>query len=107
MAWTYSNAIGGVKVLVPQELSAEATQVLEAGAGALNEPSPLVPPLADVASDKCHRCGSTTFASRPQGIGFAVLSWLTVGFPITSAARRRYCAGCGEPDDGGAAKHLT
>ena len=104
MAWTYSNAIGGVKVLVPQARSAEALQVLEAGAGALDEPSPLMPPPADGASGACPRCGGTAFGSRPRGVGVAILSWLTVGFPITSAARRRYCLRCGAPDDDSAAR---
>ena len=38
MAWTYSNAIGGVKVLVPEEHVGEAKALLETDAEIL-EPS--------------------------------------------------------------------
>jgi hypothetical protein len=99
MAWTYSNAVGGVKVVVPEERADEALQMLQAGADPLEEPFTLGPRPAHEASDTCRRCGAGVFASRPRGLRFAMLSWLTLGFPISSATRRRYCEQCGAPDD--------
>lgn len=99
MAWTYSNAIGGVQVVVPEEQAEEAARILQSVAGPLD--GPLAPgPPPDDASDTCRTCGASAFASRPRGLRFAILSWLMVGIPISSATRRRYCAACGAPDDG-------
>jgi ribosomal protein L37E len=100
MVWTYSNAIGGVKVVVPEERADEATQILQSGADPLEGPFALGPRPADEASDACRRCGASAFASRPRGLWFAILSWLMVGIPVSSARRRRYCGACGAPDDG-------
>jgi len=99
MAWTYSNAVGGVKVVVPEERADEAVQILQAGADPLEGPFALGPRPSHDASDTCRRCGAGVFASRPRGVRFAILSWMTLGFPISSATRRRYCEQCGAPDD--------
>ena len=100
MAWTYSNAIGGVTVAVPEERAAEAAQILGAVADPMDRAPADGPQPSGEAADACGRCGATEFASRPRGLRFAIVSWLMVGFPISAATRRRYCARCGAPDDG-------
>ncbi len=102
MDWTYSNAIGGVKVLVPEDRSDEARELLASGAEAIEEP------FTDNNTDKvdldtCRRCGGCVFTSRPAAGWFAMLSWLTFGFPLGSPKRHRYCRECGEPAGGNSA----
>jgi hypothetical protein len=93
MTWTYSNAVGGVKVMVPEYRLEEARSVLASGAIV-----DLPPPIAgDDGSDSCARCGSREFESRLPGKRLAILSWLLFGFPLASPVRRRYCRKCGEP----------
>jgi len=100
MTWTYSNAVGGVKVLVPPHRLEEARSVLESGAII-----DLPPPIAEDeeidprGGDTCRHCGSREFESRLPGKRLAILSWLLIGFPLASPVRRRYCRKCGEPTD--------
>jgi ribosomal protein L37E len=99
MAWTYSNAVGGVQVVVAEERAEEAALILQSGAAPLDGPFAPGPRPLQEAADVCRRCGAAAFTSQPRGRLFAILSWLMVGFPISSATRRRYCAACGAPDD--------
>lgn len=98
MTWTYSNAVGGVKVLVPGDRLDEARSVLASGAIV-----DLPPPIEDGddidqgGSETCHRCGSREFESRLPGKRFAILSWLLIGFPLASPVRKRFCRKCGAP----------
>jgi ribosomal protein L37E len=98
MTWTYSNAVGGVKVLVPADRLEEARSLLESGAIVDLPPqsSPDEEP-DDAENETCPRCGSREFESRLPGKRFAILSWLLIGFPLASPVRRRYCRRCGEP----------
>ena len=98
MTWLDSNAVGGVKVVVPEDRLEEARSVL--GSGAIVA----VPPPNDAdhesdngGSDTCVRCGSREFESRLPGKRLAIISWLLIGFPLASPFRRRYCRRCGEP----------
>jgi hypothetical protein len=98
MTWTYSNAIGGVKVLVPADRLEEAKSLLESGA--IVDLPPASGPDGETdtgGSDTCPRCGSREFESRLPGKRFAILSWLLIGVPLASPWRRRYCRKCGEP----------
>lgn len=99
MTWTYSNAVGGVKVLVPEDQFDEARSVLEEDAVALEgETADSTPGAADaVSGDTCARCGSNDFESRLPAKRLAILSWLTIGVPLGSPLRRRYCRQCGAP----------
>jgi putative signal transducing protein len=98
MTWMYSNAVGGVKVLVPGERLEEARSLLESGTIVD------LPPVngsddesQSSGSDACPRCGSREFESRLPGKRLAILSWLLIGFPLGPPFRRRYCRRCGEP----------
>jgi hypothetical protein len=96
MDWTYSNAVGGVKVLVPEDRLEEARLLLESVAE-LDDPSATGREGEDVGAewDVCQRCGSTEFESRLPGKRFAILSWLVFGVALGSPPRRRYCRRCG------------
>jgi hypothetical protein len=84
MYWLYSNAIGGVKVLVPEAQAEEARHVLASCIEDVEAPLPSEPDHAVDAADRdsCPRCGSPDVTSRPAGLRFAVLSWLTIGLPL-------------------------
>ena len=98
MTWTYSNAVGGVKVLVPADRLEEAKSLLESGAIVDLPPASSPDGETDTGgSDTCPRCGSRDFESRLSGKRFAILSWLLIGVPLASPRRRRYCRKCGEP----------
>jgi hypothetical protein len=98
MTWTYSNAVGGVKVLVPADRLEEARSLLESGA-IVDLPPPGGPDDEpdNAGIETCPRCGSREFESRLPGKRFAILSWLLLGFPLASPVRRRYCRRCGAP----------
>jgi len=99
MTWTYSNAVGGVKLLVHEDRLDEAMSVLEQGAVVLEEPVTSSPDSAAdaVVSDTCQRCGSHDFESRLPAKRLAILSWLMIGVPLGAPLRRRYCRQCGAP----------
>lgn len=98
MTWTYSNAVGGVKVLVQADRLEEAKSLLESGAIVDLPPASSSYGETDTGgSDTCPRCGSREFESRLPGKRFAILSWLLIGVPLASPRRRRYCRKCGEP----------
>ena len=91
--WLYSNAIGGVKVLVEEaDLQAAQEALLERGdADLLSQPSDQAP-LAN--GDGCPTCGSS--AVRPSRVhrNAAAISLLT-GLPLIAWRRSWVCAGCG------------
>ena len=91
--WLYSNAIGGVKVLVEEadlETAREALQ--ERGGADFLSQLPDQAPLAN--GDACPTCGSS--AVRPSRVhrNAAAISLLT-GLPLIAWRRRWVCAACG------------
>jgi hypothetical protein len=92
--WLWSNAVGGVKVLVASEDTAAAKAVLdvpaEVDAGAIPESSR----LTDV--DGCPRCGSRDVRPFTAGRRLSVLSWILAGLPLFPVRRRMRCEGCGK-----------
>lgn len=98
MDWFYSNAVGGVKLLVPPDRVAEARQLLttEATIGD-HERADLTQSGAPAATDVCERCGGADFDSVLPGKHLAFLSWLTIGVPIGPVRRVRRCKRCGAP----------
>lgn len=98
MTWTYSNAVGGVKVLVHEDRLDEAMSLLEQDAVALEGAPGPSDAAADAADgDTCRRCGSHDFESKLPARRLAILSWLTIGVPLGTPLRRRYCRQCGAP----------
>ena len=88
--WMYSNAVGGVKVLVPPELAGAARQVLENTA--VSEPTT----TADSRPmPSCPRCGAVDLKATTHGQRPSFLTWLLLGFPLVPVLRRTLCLSCG------------
>jgi len=65
MIWLYSNAVGGVKALVPDERSEEAESLLTTHAGMDGPPPSVSGADADRRNgDICERCGGAEFESK-------------------------------------------
>jgi hypothetical protein len=86
--WLWSNALGGVKVQVPESEVAEALGVLRTGES--DEPDGQDMPQATL----CPVCGSadTHYYLDKRG---SFLTWLVLGIPVMPAISKRECAGCG------------
>lgn len=84
MDWMFSNAVGGVKVVI-EEADAEAAREI------LEEPS------ADLPGDRpvCPACSSTNTAPDEGPRRVAFLSLLVAGFPFLFAKHRWKCGDCG------------
>ena len=84
--WLWSNAMGGVKVRVPESATEQARRImgLEPGEGADPAESALV----------CPACGShrSHYFSDKRG---TFLTWLLVGVPLVPVLARRVCDDCG------------
>jgi hypothetical protein len=83
--WLWSNALGGVKVQVPESQADEARLILEA------EPEcEIDAPAAAV----CPGCGGghTRYYLDKRG---SFLTWLILGVPVIPAFSRMVCADCG------------
>lgn len=98
--WLFSNAMGGIRVQVPQEYVAKATELLE------RDESEAVEAVADETADqdweepepRCPVCGGqlemTMSGRRP-----AFLGWLVLGFPVGRLKRTLRCMRCGREVD--------
>lgn len=97
MDWALSNAVGGVKVLVPEDRLEEARQILATAAIVAKEDQP--PAAAPAAGDVCWKCGGDAFDSKLSGKGWWLFTLVTIGVPIGNFKRRRFCRNCGAPAD--------
>ena len=86
MNWLYSNAIGGVKVRVPESLAAEAQELLASKA----EPSP----TDETAADACPECGGKNTGDFLDKRG-ACLTLLLLGLPLLLPREKKRCRDCG------------
>jgi len=86
--WLWSNALGGVKVQVPESEVAEALGIL--GTERSDEPDEPDVPRATV----CPGCGSshTRYFLDKRG---TFLTWLVLGVPVMPAISKRVCDDCG------------
>lgn len=85
--WLYANAVGGIKLQVPESDVAEARDLLGAGGNSHDEPAD--PP------GTCPRCGSNA-PTRPRLSRAALLvSVLLLCLPLPSILSRRCCGACG------------
>jgi len=96
--WLYSNAVGGVKLLVPSDLVDEAVAVLDTPATQrpqkLTRVGDLAPPVA-APHDACGRCGGTEFEPTAPGRRWAALTWLVMGVPLWRVRHVLRCRRCG------------
>lgn len=91
--WLYSDALGGVKVVVARKDATEALEVLrdQVAGEVTGEVIPDAPPAR-----MCPRCGSSnvrfqSFARRPT-----FLSIVLLGFPLWFGRNRYVCRSCGQ-----------
>lgn len=93
--WLWSNAVGGVKVLVSHEDAAAAEAVLATPATVDVDAVAHNDSMLTEQPAECPRCGSHHTASVTAGRRLAFFSWLAVGFPIVPVRRRMRCQACG------------
>jgi hypothetical protein len=93
MNWTYSNLVGGVKVLVEAPRAAEAREVLATSATEVEEPA--ITEETEPDRLRCIRCGSVECESRVPALRFSILAWFAIGSPLGIPSRYRYCRRCG------------
>ncbi|PLX40935.1 MAG: phosphoenolpyruvate synthase [Deltaproteobacteria bacterium] len=80
MNWLYSNAIGGVRLMVHEEDLAEAAELLGE---------------ADFARPHCPKCGSADIEAKAPGGIFAFLSTILLGIPHFFISKKAHCKRCG------------
>jgi hypothetical protein len=93
--WLYSNAVGGVKVLVRPADVVAAQEILDSPAVVerTNDRDLSCDPNQDDSA--CPRCGSHTVITIVRGIRTAVFSWLLMGVPLFPVSRQTRCQSCG------------
>lgn len=86
MNWLYSNALGGVKVQVPETLVSEAKEFLatEVEPPATNEDS----------TATCPECGSKNIEDFLDKRG-SFFTWLLLGLPLLIPSMKKKCSNCG------------
>ena len=86
MNWLYSNALGGVKVQVPESLAAEAQEILVAETEA--------PQTSEPDATICPECGSNNtedFLEKRKSF----LTLVLLGFPLLLPTEKKRCNDCG------------
>lgn len=89
MNWMYSDAMGGVRLQVPQAYAQEALALLRTDHSASLEAEQPSPP------DCCRHCGSEQLQAIQPGRRLAFLSWLLLNIPLWPVRSRRLCLACG------------
>jgi len=92
MNWTWSNAVGGVKLQVSDEHATRAVELLDAEVPA-EEPDTDAP--TDDTADACPDCGSPDIEQHWRHRRLVYASWMVLGVPIPLLRRGRRCRGCG------------
>jgi DNA-directed RNA polymerase subunit M/transcription elongation factor TFIIS len=86
MNWLYSNALGGVKVQVPESLASEALEILASETEA--------PQTREPDAETCPECGSNNtedFLDKRNSF----LTLVLLGFPLLLPAEKKRCNDCG------------
>jgi hypothetical protein len=91
--WLYSNAVGGVKLVVRAHDLETAHSVLGTVASLLDDAESGGTGSSD--EDVCPNCGSRASEVMTLGKRLAVWSWLIVGVPLFPVRRRTRCKDCG------------
>lgn len=90
MQWLYSDALGGVRLLVPRECEVEAKELLSTDfSDYLKEEAPFEKTV-------CPHCGSDDVEAYTIGKKSAFLVFLLLGFPLFFYKRGIKCNHCGE-----------
>ena len=83
MNWLYSNALGGVKVQVPESLASEAQSILATE----SEPTP------ELGAETCPKCGNNNTEDSLDKRG-SFLTWALLGLPLLLPAEKKRCNEC-------------
>ncbi|MCG9750169.1 DUF2007 domain-containing protein [Vibrio brasiliensis] len=89
--WLYSNAIGGVKLMVAEEDLDQARLILSSDFSAALECEEEVN-----TADECPHCGSTELIAHTQGKRPAFVVFILLGFPLFFYKHGYKCNQCGE-----------
>ncbi len=87
MDWLYSNALGGVRLLVPEHYLQEAQSLLAQDFSQEVEQE-------FGLSERCPQCGSTDIKPYTEGKRPAYLVFLLLGFPLFSYQHGIKCQQC-------------
>ena len=90
MNWLYSNAIGGVRLQVPESYAEAANETLSSD----KNYSPSVPE-DESDSPTCPKCGNHNSTIIRRGRRWTFLTWLLVGVPLFFPPKRYQCLECG------------
>jgi len=88
--WLYSNAIGGVRVQVPEEFTEQANEILSSQVESIDGST------EEEDDTVCPRCGKHKTTIVRKGKRWAFLSWLLAGFPLFYPSKMYQCKDCGE-----------
>jgi hypothetical protein len=86
MNWLYSNALGGVKVQVPESLASEAQQILTSEAES--------PETGVSDAETCPECLSTNTEDILDKRS-SFLTWILFGLPLLLPVEKKICNDCG------------
>lgn len=89
MDWFYSNALGGVKVLVPEDCAEDAKSILE------QDYSAEVDEKFSLEKEVCPSCGSTNIIPYTEGKKTAFAFLIVVGIPVGKVRHGLKCQDCG------------
>lgn len=97
----YAVAVGGIKLRVPENDTAEAKAILASIQGGhadfiLDDDIELAPPMQEyVQALTCPSCGSDNVAEEKYNKTIFSLSYLFLGFPVPFLSRKYKCYNCG------------
>lgn len=89
MQWLYSDAIGGVRLYVPEEFEIEAKAIL-----ALNF-SADVDSVFEATPEHCPKCNGLDLINYTKGKKPAFIVFILLGFPLFFYQHGRKCKDCG------------
>ncbi|GAB6262428.1 putative signal transducing protein [Photobacterium sp. R1] len=90
--WLYSNAIGGVRLMVAEGHAEEAVQILNSDFSQSLDNGV----VTDEAKDVCPNCGSPDLSAHTKGKRPAFLVFIILGFPLFFYRHGYKCNQCGE-----------
>lgn len=97
MNWLLSQAIGGVRVQVPEEAYDRAMEILKCQQGIVDS-TPEANSPENSLEDVCPSCGSSSISPQPYSrwsIVAILLSFLAFGLPLFFGRKKWVCKDCG------------
>jgi hypothetical protein len=91
MQWLYSDAMGGVRLFVPEQHYDEALEMIEADFSSVVD----VVPEPELESEQCDICSSLNVRAITKGKQPAFVIFLLLGFPLFFYQHGIQCRDCG------------